>query len=106
MYGNRAPIEPSFVPATKNEKPALRSLSIGSSELSLCVSSFAASTGVVAAFVGRGASCGYLLRSSTSSVRVDVMETSEYLLSCAFGASWICSNADSNVKPTLDHEEN
>jgi hypothetical protein len=29
MYGMRAPIEPSFVPATKNEKPELNSFNSG-----------------------------------------------------------------------------
>jgi hypothetical protein len=29
MYGTRAPIEPSLVPATKNEKPELKSFNSG-----------------------------------------------------------------------------
>jgi hypothetical protein len=29
MYGIKAPIDPSLAPATKNEKPALRSLKTG-----------------------------------------------------------------------------
>lgn len=61
-----APMEPSFVPATKKEKPALKSLRRGRGVASSGVGSVDACGGIEGAFSVESASSGCLDRSSMS----------------------------------------